>query len=351
MEKDLKKGRGAQFNPHNRFEANERYIELDLIDNGLEPDEFKTKYIEVYPKTILNKTPSPDIPYNYSMNPYQGCEHGCVYCYARSTHPFWGYSAGLDFEGVILVKKSAPQLLEQQFKKKSWKAQPIMLSGNTDCYQPIEKKLEITRQILEICWKYRHPVGIITKNALILRDLDVLKKLSEKNLVRVALSITTLNEDLRKKLEPRTASVNMRLKALEVLAKNGIPTRVMFAPIIPGLNGHELLPMAEKTHQLGAQKFGYTLVRLNDEVAEIFEDWIAKAFPDRQEKVLNQIREMRGGNLGEKRFKRGMVGEGPFSEMIRQQYQLVKMKYFNGELPKMNVELHENFKDNQLKLF
>jgi DNA repair photolyase len=186
---------------------------------------------------------------------------------------------------------------------------------------------------------------------LILRDLDILKKLSKENLVRVALSITTLDEGLRKKLEPRTTSVNMRLKALEVLAKNGIPTRVMFAPIIPGLNGHELLPMAEKTHQLGAQKFGYTIVRLNDEVAEIFEDWIAKAFPDRQEKVLNQIREMRGGNLGEKRFKRRMVGEGPFSEMIRQQYQLVKMKYFNGELPKMNVELHANFKDNQLKLF
>ncbi len=351
MKKEYQKGRGAQINPHIRFEKQERIELNELFDEPEMVEEQATKFIRVYPKTILNKTTSPDIPFDYSMNPYQGCEHGCVYCYARTTHPFWGYSAGLDFERVILVKESAPVLLEKMLKKKSWTASPIMLSGNTDCYQPIERKLEITRKILEVFWKYRHPVGIITKNALILRDLDILKKLNAHNLVRVALSITTLNEDLRRLLEPRTASVQQRLNTLAQLSQNGIPVRIMFAPIIPGLNNHEMLPLAQKVYELGAQKLSYTIVRLNDEVADIFEDWLDKTMPDRKEKVMNQIKSLRGGNLGEKRFGKRMRGEGRLSEIIRQQYELVNRKYFSKELNSMNVVLHENYKDNQLKLF
>lgn len=345
-----KKGRGAQFNPANRFDklAYENEVDIPFI-----PDEApKTEYIEVHPKTMLNNVASPDLPMDWSANPYQGCEHGCVYCYARNTHNYWGYSAGTDFETKILVKKNAAQLVEEKIKSKHWKASPIMLSGNTDCYQPIEKKLEITRQILEVMWRYKHPVSVITKNSLILRDLDILQKMAELNLVKVAISVTTLDEDLRRRLEPRTASVHSRLYTIEKLAKHGIPISVMFAPIIPGLNDHEVFKIAEYTARLGASSLGYTVVRLNGDIGQIFEDWIRQNFPDRADKVLNRIKEIHGGQLSDSRFGDRMRGEGNFAEIIRSQVQLARRKFFaDCVVPAFNLELFEHLKNPQLSLF
>jgi len=344
------KGRGAQINPVSPYE---KYIyDENPRVNLEEEDALRTDYIKVFPKTMLNKVTSPDIPLKYSINPYQGCEHGCVYCYARNTHPYWGYSAGTDFESKILIKENAAELLEKKIKNPNWKAAPIMLSGNTDCYQPIEKKKEITRKILQVLWKYRHPVGIITKNSLVLRDLDILAKMAEHNLVRVAISITSLDENLRRLLEPRTASVNARLNTIQKLSDHHIPVNVMFAPIIPGLNDHEIFKMAEWTSKLGAKGIHYTMVRLNGDVAEIFEDWIRKAFPDRADKVLHKIKEVHGGQLNDNRFGKRMRGEGKIAEIINHQFKMARTKFFSGkELPKYNCELHGLMKKPQLSLF
>lgn len=344
------KGRGAQINTANPFHqiSRDENVQHQLDDDG----QLRTEYIDVYPKTMINKVDSPDIPMGWSVNPYQGCEHGCVYCYARNTHTYWGYSAGLDFEQKILVKKDAAALVEKKIKHPNWKASPIMLSGNTDCYQPVEKKLELTRGILKVLWKYRHPVGIITKNSLVLRDLDILSKMAEHDLVHVAISLTTLDEDLRRKLEPRTASVNSRLTTIEKLSKHGIPVNVMFAPIIPGLNEHEMFKVAEWTSKLGARSMAYTMVRLNGDVGKIFEDWIRKSLPDRADRVLNRIRDCHGGELNDSRFGKRMRGEGKIAEIIRSQYHLAKRKFFaDREYPKYNLELHEQMKKPQLSLF
>lgn len=344
------KGRGAQINPPNPFE--ELIYDEDPTANLDQEEPLRTEYISVYPKTMINKVPSPDIPLDWSLNPYQGCEHGCVYCYARNTHPYWGYSAGTEFEQKILVKQDAAKLVEEKIKHPKWKAAPLMLSGNTDCYQPIEKKLEITRRILEVLWKYRHPVGIITKNSLVLRDLDILRQMAEKDLVHVAISLTTLDEDLRRKLEPRTASVHNRLHAIEKLSANGIPVNVMFAPIIPGLNDQEIFKVAEWTSKLGARSMGYTMVRLNGDVAQIFEDWIRKVFPDRADKVMNKIKDCHGGQTNDHRFGKRMRGEGNYAEIIRSQFKLAKNKYFSDRTtPAYNLELHEQIKHPQLRLF
>jgi len=243
MSKDAIKGRGAQRNVHNRFfeqihETRDDFLEF-CRKEGEVADSNKTLYLETFPKTIVNKVTSPDVGMQYSMNPYQGCEHGCIYCYARNTHEYWGFSAGLDFERRILVKKNAPQLLEAKLKSKNWKAYPIVMSGNTDCYQPAEKKFEITRQCLEVFLKYKHPVAIISKNALVLRDLDIIKELAKDNLIRMNVSITSLSEKTRRILEPRTATIKKRLEVIKTLSDNGIPVNAMLAPIIPSINSHE----------------------------------------------------------------------------------------------------------------
>lgn len=346
----LIKGRGAQINPTSQFD---KYVyDNNPIINLEEGESLQTEYLEVHPKTLLNKVSSPDIPLEYSINPYQGCEHGCIYCYARNTHPYWGYSAGMDFERKILVKKNAPELLEKSLKSKNWKASPIMLSGNTDCYQPIEKKLEITRSLLEIFWKYRHPVGIITKNGLILRDLDILKQLAELNLVHVAISITTLNEDLRRVMEPRTSSVMNKLNTIKKLSENGIPVTVMMAPIIPGINDHEIIKMGKWVSAMGAKSMNYTMVRLNGDIGVIFEDWVRKHFPNRADKVLNKIKACHNGSLNDNRFGTRMRGEGRIAEIINMQFALVKKKFFaDTSMPPYNLELHNEFKHPQLKLF
>ncbi len=345
------KGRGAQINPNNRFDKTEQSVDpRHFVDD--EKELLKTKIIEVYPKTILNKVDSPDIGMAYSINPYQGCEHGCIYCYARNTHNYWGYSAGMDFESKILVKKNAPGLLAQKLRKDNWEALPVMLSGNTDCYQPIEKHLGITRQILKVLWQYKFPVGIITKNSLILRDLDLLKPMSENRLVKVSVSLTTLDEEIRKLLEPRTASVQKRLETIATLAKEGIYVNVMLAPIIPGINEHEILAMAETVAALGAQSIAYTMVRLNGDVAEIFTDWIQRTLPDRAEKVLNKIKACHGGQLNDSRFGTRMTGAGKIAGIIKDQITLARRLYFSkNQKMEYNLKLYEQIRRPQLNLF
>ena len=325
------KGRGAQAKIHNRFFQHQHEVLDEYLNfceaEGESADNNKTKYIEVFPKSFVNKITSPDVGMEYSANPYQGCEHGCVYCYARNTHEYWGYGAGLDFERKILVKKNAPLLLEKTLQNKNWKGGTIVFSGNTDCYQPIERKLEITRKCLEVLLKWKHPVGIITKNSLVLRDLDILKELAALNLVRVHLSITSLSEKTRRLLEPRTASIKNRLKTVEILSANKIPVYVMMAPIISSLNSHEILPLVKKVSQLGALDVGYTMVRLNGQVAEIFTDWIHKAIPNKADRILNQIAETHGGTLNESSYKTRMRGEGVIAQQVKQTMSLAKKKY------------------------
>jgi len=351
MHENYLKGRGAQINPHNRYHKKIYDDSLDsLLDDG--QSLVKTKYMKTHAKTIVNEVKSPDIGMMYSMNPYQGCEHGCTYCYARNTHQYWGYSAGLDFESVIFIKENAAELLEKKLKSKKWKAAPIMLSGNTDCYQPIEKQLGITRQILEVFWKYRHPVGIISKNSLMLRDIDLLHKLNKERLLKVSVSLNTLNDKLRQKLEPRASSVNNRLKLISHLSSAGIYVNVMCAPMIPGLNTHEIPALLEKIKSLGASDAKYITLRLNGEVADIFKDWLTRNFPDRQQKVLNHIKSTHGGKLSDSRFKVRMRGEGKISEMLNQQFKMIKRRIGLGELEQdFNLDLHDKFKNDQLELF
>ena len=350
------KGRGAQLNTPNRFfqlshEMRDDFLEYCAIE-GEEADKNKTLYLEVFPKTIVNKVDSPDVGMMYSMNMYQGCEHGCIYCYARNSHEFWGYSAGLDFERRILVKKDAPKLLEELLKKKSWQAHPIVMSGNTDCYQPAEQQFKITRQCLEVFLKYKHPVAIITKNALILRDLDILKELAKDNLINVNVSITSLSEDTRRVLEPRTATIKKRLETVKILSENGIPVNVMLAPIIPSINSHEILPLAKTVSEAGALSIAHTIVRLNGAIGEIFTDWIKKTMPDRADKVLHQIESCHGGNLNDSRYGTRMRGEGEIAKQINDLVKLARLKYFKGKsMPKLNTNLHEQYKVGQLKLF
>lgn len=354
--KSIIKGRGAQANVHNRFfelshETRDDFLEFCRKEDEV-VDKNKTLYLEVFPKNIINKVTSPDVGMLYSMNPYQGCEHGCVYCYARNSHEFWGYSAGLDFERRILVKKDATKLLEEKLKHKNWKAHPIVLSGNTDCYQPAEKKFEITRQCLEVFLKYKHPVAIITKNALILRDLDILKQLAKSNLIGVNISITSLSEDTRRILEPRTASIKKRLETVKILSENNIPVNVMLAPIIPSINSHEILPLAKAASDYGAVSIGYTIVRLNGAIGQIFSEWIRQTMPDRAEKVLHQIESCHGGTLNDSRFGTRMRGEGKIAEQIHALMRLARLKYFKHKaMQDLNTLLHDEYKIGQLKVF
>ncbi len=355
-EQEFLKGRGAQKNVHNRFFAQSYEMRDDFLNycnlEGESAETNRTSFLEVFPKTIVNKVASPDIGMEFSMNPYQGCEHGCIYCFARNTHEFWGYSAGLDFERKILVKKNAPQLLEEKLKSKNWKAVTIVMSGNTDCYQPCEKQFEITRSCLEIFLKYKHPVAIITKNALVTRDLDILKQLASDNLISVSVSITSLSEKTRQLLEPRTATIKKRLETVKILSQNGIPVNVMLAPIIPGINSHEILPLAKAVADAGANSISHTVVRLNGAIGEIFSDWIHKAMPDRAEKVLNQIASCHGGNLNDSRFGDRIRGDGEFAQMLEAQMKLARRKFFSDKnRVSLNCDLHEQFKNGQLKLF
>ncbi|WP_419213364.1 PA0069 family radical SAM protein [Maribacter sp. X9] len=350
------KGRGAQQNTDNKFSAFSYETRDDFLEfcrlEGEVADANKTQYIPIFPKTIVNKVTSPDVGMSYSMNMYQGCEHGCVYCYARNAHEYWGYSAGLDFERKILIKHDAPKLLEAKLRSKSWKACTIVLSGNTDCYQPAEQEFQLTRKCLEVFLKYRHPVGVITKNGLILRDLDILKQLNEYGLIGVNISVTSLSEKTRRILEPRTTTIKKRLEAIKVLSDNGIPVNAMLAPIIPGINSHEILNLAKAVSDNGALSVAFTVVRLNGAIGEIFTDWIKKTLPDKADKVLSQIKECHGGSLNDSRFGIRSRGEGKIAIQIHDMMRLAKLKYFKDKkFPSLNTQLHEAYKDGQLKLF
>lgn len=356
MKSDAFKGRGAQIKGINRF--SETYHEpLDEFEEyrfreseDMRPE--KTTYTETFPKTIVNKVLSPDVGMNFSLNPYQGCEHGCIYCYARNSHEFWGYGAGLDFEQKILVKKNAVNLLEKKFQSNSWKPATIVLSGNTDCYQPIERKLKITRDLLALFLKYKHPVGIITKNSLILRDLDILKELAKLDLVKVMISITSLDEGIRQLLEPRTASIKKRMQTIEELSLSGVKVGVMMAPIIPGINSHEILPLVKAVSEKGALHVGHTIVRLNGALGFIFEDWIKKTMPERAEKVMHQIAACHSGQLNDSRFGKRMKGEGPMALQINRQFEIAKSKYLKGRsLPELRTDLFIKSQGGQLTIF
>ncbi len=321
------KGRGAQYNPKNRFLKGEYVQEhLEGIDDW-EHEKRNTEYIVDNSKTLVNEVTSPDVAMLWSANPYQGCEHGCVYCYARNSHEYWGYSAGVDFESRIVVKKNAPALLRKFFNNKNWVPATISLSGNTDCYQPIERKMKITRALLEICLEFRNPVGVLTKNALVLRDMDVIQELARHNLVRVLTSVNSLDEDLRRVLEPRTTSYKSRLQVLETFSKAGVPTGIMNAPIIPGLNDMHMHDVLKAASEAGAQWAGYTVVRLNGAVGSIFKDWLYKSFPDRADKVWRQISDCHDGHVNDSRFGNRIVGDGKFAEIIKSQFQIYCRKF------------------------
>jgi DNA repair photolyase len=334
------KGRGAQVNTHNKFLKN-KYV-LEHIEGLDEPllENTATQIFEETPRKIVSESNSPDLSHMYSINPYQGCEHGCIYCYARNTHEYYGFSAGLDFERKIIVKRNAPELLEQYFNRKNYQPVCILLSGNTDCYQPIERKLKITRSLLEIFLKYRNPVAIISKNNVILRDLDLLEQLASMNLVHVAVSITSLNEQLRQKLEPRTVTASGRLAVIQRLSEKGVPVRVMAAPLIPGLNSNEVPDIIKAAADRGAMAAGFTIVRLNGSIAEIFTDWIYKTFPDRAEKVLNMIKACHDGNLNDSNFGRRMGGDGHVAESIHQLFRMACNRFLAGrDMPPFNYDL------------
>jgi DNA repair photolyase len=345
------KGRGAQINPSNRFEVNEYDSSSEYLDE-IEEENIRTEYIEVYPKTIISKNESPDVPSPFSINPYQGCEHGCAYCYARNSHEYWGYNMGQDFESKILVKKNAPELLRTELSKKSWKPAPIMLSGNTDCYQPIERKLGITRKVLEVFLQFGNPLGVITKNALITRDIDILQELASKSLVKAALSINTIDEGLRSKLEPRTSSVKNRFRALEALSKACIHTSIMIGPVIPGLNSDHIPELIKRAADSGASDAGYIMLRLNGQLGTLFGNWLEMYYPDRKEKVLNLIRQTHGGKLNDSVYKRRMRGEGPYAEQINQLFKKTFAKEF-GVVEKFeyDLSLFNGGRPKQMKFF
>lgn len=330
-----KKGRGAQFNTDNSF-ASQRYepdTEETGFDDDFPPPVVKTQFFIEQPKQIISRPNSPDIGFSASVNPYLGCEHGCIYCYARPSHEYWGFSAGLDFESKIMVKKNAPELLEKQFRSRSYKPEVIHFSGNTDCYQPAERTYQLTRQLLALCLRYRNPVSIITKNSLILRDLDILRPMAQLSLISVALSITTLDEKLRLLMEPRTATATQRFKTMRALHQAGVPVGIMTAPIIPSLNDQEIPKLIEKAAEQGANWAAYTLVRLNGALAPLFTNWLQQSFPDRADRILNQIADCHGGQLSDSRFKTRMAGEGHYAQHIAQLHRVACHKYLRDRQP------------------
>jgi DNA repair photolyase len=324
----LVRGRGAAENPPNRFDR--LHVELDPVEPGFVDDfdesgaraaeevSIPTEYYRDATRTVISHNDSPDIPFTSSLNPYRGCEHGCIYCYARPYHEYLGLSAGLDFETRLFVKTDAPSLLRAELLRKAWQPTTLALSGVTDPYQPVERTLRITRGCLEVLAEFRNPVGVITKNALVTRDIDVLAELARVQAADVAVSVTTLDEDLRRVMEPRTSTAERRLDAIAKLNDAGVPAGVMVAPIIPGLNDHEVPRLLARAAEAGARFAGYTMVRLPHAVAPLFEAWLGRHFPDRQKKVLDRIREIRDGRLNDPNFGSRMRGAGPFADLVEE---------------------------------
>ena len=330
------KGIGAQTNLPNSYLKEYRAYSLDPA-TGLEDQNFVRQLFQESPNKVLSKNDSPDLPFKFSINPYQGCEHGCIYCYARNSHEYWGFNMATDFERKLIFKPNVAENLEKELLKKSWKPQPVMISGNTDCYQPLEKTMKLTRSILRVFLKYQNPVGIVTKNSLIERDIDLLQELSKTNLVHVYMSINSLSEDLRRKLEPRTSTYQNRIETIGLLNQSGIPTGALIAPIIPGLNHHEIANVLKSVSQVGARNAGYTVIRLNKQLDKLFEDWLQQYYPDRKQKVINQIKELHDGKLNDSEFGRRMKGSGEISESIKSLFDTSFKKHLKqNTMPEFN---------------
>lgn len=320
--------RGTSLLPQNRFEPTHR----KSFDDGWETlaeelPVIQTQFFTDQTRSILFKNDSPDMPMAYSLNPYRGCEHGCAYCRARPYHEYLGFNAGIDFETKIMVKRDAPELLRKEFSKQSWVPQCIMMSGNTDCYQPAERTYKITRQLLEVFLEFRNPVSILTKNALILRDLDLLKELASMNLVSTMLSITSLDRDLRSRLEPRTSTAERKLHAIAELAKANVRAGVMVGPIIPGLNDNEVPNILKRSADAGATFVAHTVLRLPYAVAPIFTDWLEKNFPEKANRVMTRIRMIRGGKLNDPNWGTRMTGTGAYADYMHQLIHALSTKY------------------------
>ena len=328
---ELQRGRGASGNPANRFEA--LRVELDPVEPGEEDERprLATQFYRDLTKTIISRNNSPDVSFETSINPYRGCEHGCAYCFARPTHEYLGFSAGADFESRIMVKEDAPELLEAELSSPKWKPQVVVMSGVTDPYQPVERRLRVTRRCLEVLTKFRNPVGILTKNRLVTRDIDLFRELAAHNAVAVNVSITSLDRNLQRILEPRTSPPQARLDAVAQLREAGVPVGVMVAPIIPGITDHEVPAILEACGKAGAQFAGYVLLRLPWAVAPIFERWLDEHFPERKEKVLGRIREMRGGKLYDYRWSKRQEGEGIFAQQIESMFEVARRRAGIGD--------------------
>lgn len=336
------KRRGAKVNPPNRFEPTfsvpdfeHREFDEELL--GPLPI-LPTDFIPDQTASIVTKNDSPDVFFRQSLNPYRGCEHGCVYCYARPSHEYLGMNAGLDFETKIMVKHRAPELLRQFLARPGYQCEPIVLSGVTDCYQPVERKLGLTRGCLEVMRDVGHPVGIVTKNRLVVRDLDILSELAHRRLAAVNISLTTLDPALAREMEPRTGLPARRLEAIRLLSEAGVPVRVLVAPLIPGLNDSEVPAILEAAKTAGAQAASYVLLRLPHSVRPIFLDWLAKVFPERAPRVVGRIRATRGGKLSDPNFGSRMRGTGEMAEQIRTMFRLFASRHgLDGPTPDLDT--------------
>jgi DNA repair photolyase len=328
-------GRGASWNPPNRFER----LHVDRA-GWTDPDDPapETELLEDATRSVLAHNDSPDVGFDVGINPYRGCSHGCAYCYARPTHEYLGFSAGLDFETRILVKRRAPELLRDALSAKTWKPKVIGLSGNTDAWQPAERRLRITRRCLEVLADFRNPVAIVTKSYLVTRDVDLLSELARHRAVAVVLSVTSLSNEIHRAMEPRASSPARRLGAIRVLADAGIPVGVNVAPVVPGLTDHEVPEILDAAADAGATFAGYIALRLPHGVKDIFADWLERHFPDRRSKVLNRVREMRGGALNDARFETRGRGEGPWADQLGSLFRVSCDRLGLGTAPKLSTD-------------
>jgi len=345
-----KRGRGAPANPPNRFEP--LWYSRAPEENDPEDPAVETQFFKDTSRSIISYNDSPDVGFDASINPYRGCEHGCIYCYARPTHEYLGFSAGLDFESKILVKEDAPGLLRRELSSPRWHPQVLAISGVTDPYQPIERRLQLTRRCLQVLVEFRNPAVIITKNHLVTRDADLLGELARHHAARVFLSVTTLDGALGRVLEPRASHPSRRLSAIEALSQAGVPTGVLVAPVIPGLTDHELPSIIAAAVRAGARSAGYVTVRLPYGVGDLFERWLTQHFPERKEKVLQRIRAIRGGKLNDPRFSSRMRGEGIFAQQIESLFALACRKAgIDGRGPRLSTAAFRGPSKAQLSLF
>jgi DNA repair photolyase len=344
------RGRGSASNPKNRFETIERIPEsTEETDETSSP---QTQFLPDTSKSIIAYNDSPDVGFDASINPYRGCEHGCVYCYARPTHEYLGFSSGLDFETKIMVKEDAPELLRKELSSPKWQPQVVALSGNTDCYQPVEKKKQLTRRCLEAFLDFRNPVVIVTKNHLVTRDIDILSELARYHCVGVTISLTTLDAKLASLMEPRASHPARRLAAIKALSEAGIPVGYLQAPMIPGLTDTEAPAIGVAAAKAGARFSGYVALRLPFAVKSLFEEWLGQHYPDKKDKILNRIRAIRGGRLNDPNFKSRMRGEGIFAEQMAELFQLARKKSgINGRWPDLTTKHFRNPGVSQLSLF